>query len=93
MDSGPAQINRLNRSRNVTLEVELSGKRSLGEVNEEARALPTMKNLPPSVKIAELGDTQEMAGAVRQLRPRHADRRGLHLLACWCCCSRTSCSR
>ncbi|MQA21109.1 efflux RND transporter permease subunit [Rugamonas rivuli] len=60
MESGPAQINRLNRSRNVTLEVEL-GKRSLGEVNEEARALPTMKNLPPSVKIAELGDTQEMA--------------------------------
>jgi multidrug efflux pump subunit AcrB len=60
MESGPAQINRLNRSRNVTLEVEL-GKRSLGEVNEEARALPSMKNLPPSVKIAELGDTQEMA--------------------------------
>jgi multidrug efflux pump subunit AcrB len=60
MESGPAQINRLNRSRNVTLEVEL-GKRSLGEVNDEARALPSMKNLPPSVKIAELGDTQEMA--------------------------------
>lgn len=60
VESGPAQINRLNRSRNVTLEVEL-GKRALGEVNEEARALPTLKNLPPSVKIAELGDTQEMA--------------------------------
>lgn len=60
MESGPAQINRLNRSRNVTLEVEL-GKRALGEVNEEARALPSMKALPPSVKIAELGDTQEMA--------------------------------
>ncbi|CAN7701502.1 MULTISPECIES: efflux RND transporter permease subunit [Duganella] len=60
MESGPAQINRLNRSRNVTLEVEL-GKRSLGEVNAEARALPSMKSLPPSVKIAELGDTQEMA--------------------------------
>lgn len=60
MESGPAQINRLNRSRNVTLEVEL-GKRALGEVNEEARALPSLKNLPPSVKIAELGDTQEMA--------------------------------
>ncbi|SHN43804.1 Multidrug efflux pump subunit AcrB [Duganella sacchari] len=60
MESGPAQINRLNRSRNVTLEVEL-GKRSLGEVNTEARALPSLKNLPPSVKIAELGDTQEMA--------------------------------
>jgi multidrug efflux pump subunit AcrB len=60
MDSGPAQIDRLNRSRNVILEVELSG-RSLGEVNTEARALPSMLNLPASVKIAELGDAQEMA--------------------------------
>ncbi|NHZ39043.1 efflux RND transporter permease subunit [Massilia aquatica] len=59
MESGPAQIDRLNRSRNVTLEVELSG-RSLGEVNDEARALPAMQNLPASVKIAELGDAQEM---------------------------------
>jgi multidrug efflux pump subunit AcrB len=59
MESGPAQIDRLNRSRNVTLEVELSG-RSLGEVNAEARALPSMKSLPLSVKIAELGDAQEM---------------------------------
>jgi multidrug efflux pump subunit AcrB len=59
MESGPAQIDRLNRSRNVTLEVELSG-RSLGEVNEEARALPSLQSLPPSVKIAELGDAQEM---------------------------------
>lgn len=59
MESGPAQIDRLNRSRNVTLNVEL-GSRTLGEVNAEARALPSMKNLPPSVKIAELGDAQEM---------------------------------
>src|SRR5450830_180595 len=60
MESGPAQIDRLNRSRNVTLDVEL-GNRSLGELNEEARALPSMRNLPPAVKIAELGDAQEMA--------------------------------
>ncbi|MES2150572.1 MAG: efflux RND transporter permease subunit [Pseudomonadota bacterium] len=60
MESGPAQIDRLNRSRNVTLEVELSG-RSLGEVNQEARALPSLAKLPASVKIAELGDAQEMA--------------------------------
>ncbi|GGI19054.1 efflux RND transporter permease subunit [Oxalicibacterium faecigallinarum] len=59
MDSGPAQIDRLNRSRNVTLDVEL-GARSLGELNQEARALPSMRNLPPNVKIAELGDAQEM---------------------------------
>ncbi len=59
MESGPAQIDRLNRSRNVTLDVEL-GTRQLGEVNAEARALPSMKSLPPGVKIAELGDAQEM---------------------------------
>ncbi len=59
MESGPAQIDRLNRSRNVTLSVELGG-RTLGEVNAEARALPSMQNLPPAVKIAELGDAQEM---------------------------------
>ena len=59
MESGPAQIDRLNRSRNVTLEVELSG-RSLGEVNAEAKALPSMKALPASVGVAELGDAQEM---------------------------------
>lgn len=59
MESGPAQIDRLNRSRNVTLDVEL-GSRSLGDLNTEARALPSMRNLPASVKIAELGDAQEM---------------------------------
>ncbi|TFW28522.1 efflux RND transporter permease subunit [Massilia horti] len=59
MESGPAQIDRLNRSRNVTFEVELSS-RSLGEANEEAHALPAIKNLPASVQVAELGDAQEM---------------------------------
>ncbi len=59
MESGPAQIDRLNRSRNVTLDVELGG-RSLGEVNTEARALPAFTALPASVQIAELGDAQEM---------------------------------
>ncbi|KFI08545.1 efflux RND transporter permease subunit [Massilia sp. BSC265] len=59
MESGPAQIDRLNRTRNVTLEVELQG-RSLGQVNKEARALPVFQKLPPGVQIAELGDAQEM---------------------------------
>jgi multidrug efflux pump subunit AcrB len=59
MESGPAQIDRLNRSRNVTLDVEL-GSRTLGELNAEARALPSMKSLPAAVQIAELGDAQEM---------------------------------
>ncbi|MGX4643691.1 efflux RND transporter permease subunit [Massilia sp. SYSU DXS3249] len=59
MESGPAEISRLNRSRNVTLDVELGG-RSLGDVNAEARALPAFTSLPASVQIAELGDAQEM---------------------------------
>jgi multidrug efflux pump subunit AcrB len=43
----------------VTFDVEL-GSRQLGEVNAEARALPSLKNLPAAVQIAELGDAQEM---------------------------------
>jgi multidrug efflux pump subunit AcrB len=61
MESGPAQIDRLNRARDVKMEVELSG-RSLGEANEEAANLPVMKNLPASVQAADLGDAQEMEG-------------------------------
>jgi multidrug efflux pump subunit AcrB len=59
MDSGPAQIDRLNRSRNVILDVELGG-RPLGEVYAEAMALPSLSNLPPGVRLADLGDTKEM---------------------------------
>jgi multidrug efflux pump subunit AcrB len=59
LSSGPAQIDRLDRRRNVTLEVEL-GTRSLGELHAEALALPSLRRLPPQVKLVELGDTQEM---------------------------------
>ena len=59
IDSGPAQIDRLDRSRNVLLEVELAS-RQLGELHAEALKLPSLRNLPPGVQIAEQGDTQEM---------------------------------
>jgi len=59
LDSGPAQIDRLNRSRNVTLEVELAG-RELGEVYGEALRLASIAALPPGVRLAEQGDAQEM---------------------------------
>ncbi|GAB3430580.1 efflux RND transporter permease subunit [Massilia solisilvae] len=61
MESGPAQIDRLNRARDVRMEVELSGT-SLGEANQAAAELPIMKNLPASVEAADLGDAQEMEG-------------------------------
>ena len=59
MDSGPAQIDRLDRSRQVTFDVEL-GQRELGSVHAEAMQLPAVKKLPPGVRIAELGDAQMM---------------------------------
>ena len=59
IDSGPAQIDRLDRSRNVTFEVELAS-RQLGEVHAEAMRLPAINALPPGVVVAEQGDTQEM---------------------------------
>jgi multidrug efflux pump subunit AcrB len=59
IDSGPAQIDRMDRSRNVVLEVELAS-RQLGELHAEAMRLPSLGNLPPGVVMAEQGDTQEM---------------------------------
>lgn len=60
MGSGPSQIRRLDRSRNVTLSVELNG-RTLGEVMQEVRRLPTMANLPTGIRIVQQGELQRMA--------------------------------
>ena len=59
IDSGPARIDRLDRSRQVTLEVEL-GQRELGEVHAEALQLEAFRALPPGVRVVELGDAQMM---------------------------------
>ena len=60
LGSGPAQINRVDRMRNVTVDVELSG-RQLGSVAAEVETLPAIKNLPPSVIRLAQGDAQRMA--------------------------------
>ncbi len=60
IDSGPATIDRYNRRRNVNLEVELN-QMPLGSVKEAVEALPSLKNLPPGVTQAELGDAEVMA--------------------------------
>ena len=59
MNGGLQQIDRLDRMRNVTFEIEL-GKRLIGDVSKEAKALPTMKKLPLSVSLIESGDAQRM---------------------------------
>ncbi|NKF21049.1 efflux RND transporter permease subunit [Solimonas marina] len=59
IQGGPAQIDRYDRARNVTLTVNLQGK-PLGEVNKEIEALPAMKHLPPQVRRGEGGDVEFM---------------------------------
>ena len=58
--SGPAQIDRYDRMRNVNIEVELN-QRPLGEVEAQVLALPSLKNLPPGVTQTTIGDAEAMA--------------------------------
>ncbi len=57
--SGPAQIDRYDRVRNINFEVELNGQ-PLGEIEELAKSLPSLKQLPPGVSIKAVGDTEAM---------------------------------
>jgi len=57
---GATQINRLDRMRNITFEIELGG-RQIGDVVKEVAALPAIQTLPPSVKQLQSGDAQRMA--------------------------------
>jgi len=59
LDSGPAQIDRFNRLRNVNFDIELNGQ-PLGEVKTAALTLPSLKNLPPGVFQTEVGDAEAM---------------------------------
>ncbi len=59
VSSGPAVIDRYDRSRNVNFEIELSGQ-PLGEVTRAAQALPSIRNLPPGVRQIEIGDAEVM---------------------------------
>jgi len=56
---GPAVIDRYDRSRNVNFEIELSGL-PLGDVAREVQQLPSVRGLPPGVKVVEVGDAEVM---------------------------------
>ena len=60
LGSGPAQINRVDRQRNVNIDVELGGL-LIGKVMAQADALPSLANLPPAVHRVQQGDAQRMA--------------------------------
>lgn len=57
--SSPAQVDRFDRSRYVSLVVELNG-RALGEVMGEAKRLPSMRALPQSVHLVGHGELEHM---------------------------------
>ncbi len=59
LSSGPAVIDRYDRSRNVNFEIELSGQ-PLGDVTEAAQKLPSLRNLPAGVRQTAVGDAEVM---------------------------------
>ena len=59
MGSGPQQIDRLDRMRNVTFDIELN-RRQIGEVLAEVQQLEAIRSLPPSVRLIESGDAKRM---------------------------------
>lgn len=60
IDSGPSQIDRFNRLRNINFNVELNNQ-PLGEVSNKIDQLPILKNLPPGVTRTNVGDAEVMA--------------------------------
>jgi multidrug efflux pump subunit AcrB len=63
ISSGPSQISRYDRLRNVNFDIELNGQ-GLGEVEARAYALPSLKNLPPGIVLTSVGDAEAMADLV-----------------------------
>jgi multidrug efflux pump subunit AcrB len=59
IQSGPAQIDRYDRQRNINFEIELN-QQPLGQVEKEALALPSLKHLPPGVSQTAVGDAEAM---------------------------------
>ncbi len=57
--AGPAQINRYDRQRFVTVNADLGGA-PLGEALARVKALPAIQNLPSSVRLIESGDAEMM---------------------------------
>ena len=55
--SGPSQISRYQRQRNITFSAELNG-RPLGEVMQEVQALPSLEKLPDGVSFLNTGDAE-----------------------------------
>jgi multidrug efflux pump subunit AcrB len=60
LGSGPSEIDRYDRQRNINFEIELNGV-PLGEVQERLTQLPSLQKLPAGVSQAVVGDAEAMA--------------------------------
>ena len=58
--SGPAQIDRFDRSRNINMEAELNGI-ALGDMEQAVNKLPSLQKLPAGISKTALGDAEAMA--------------------------------
>ena len=56
--AGPAQIDRFDRRRQITVQADLTGGKQLGDAMAAVNQLPIMKNLPPGVEQASTGEQQ-----------------------------------
>ena len=57
LGSGPAQITRVDRSRNITIDARLDGL-ALGDALDAVEALPSMRNLPEGVRHLRTGNAR-----------------------------------
>jgi hydrophobic/amphiphilic exporter-1 (mainly G- bacteria), HAE1 family len=58
LGSGPSQIDRMDRSRQVTIEASLASGLTLGEALKTVHNLPAYKSLPTSIKDVATGDVE-----------------------------------
>ncbi|MDR0736770.1 MAG: efflux RND transporter permease subunit [Zoogloeaceae bacterium] len=60
LTGGPALISRYDRSRNINFEIELADL-PMGDVSSRVARLPSLRDLPPGVRVIEVGDAEVMA--------------------------------
>ncbi len=59
LESGPAQIDRYDRQRNINFDIELNGQ-PLGDVAAAVQKLPSLQQLPAGVRQTTIGDAEVM---------------------------------
>jgi multidrug efflux pump subunit AcrB len=57
--SGPVQIERFDRMRNINIEIETNGQ-PLGDIEQAVLALPSLQQLPPGLARTSVGDAEAM---------------------------------